>query len=192
MILGQPLDSIVAALLVALEDEHDVARERNVGARQAHGGGSEHGDPTFVIKRATAIEIAVLDHAGERIDTPQLRLDADGVRVRREQDRLALGISAPEARNQVRLARDRRLNDGGLKAQWRESGGHEGHDLAFVAGRVRRIQTHEIARERDDLGVRLGRRDRAGRVDNKRCQRADQDGDASRVLKHDDQASLFR
>ena len=184
VILGQPLDAVVAALLVALEDEHDVALERNAGARQAHGGGSEHRDPAFVIERAAPVEIAVLDHARERIDTPQLRLYADGVRVRREQDRLALGIGAPKARDQVRLARDRRLNDGDLEAQWRESGGHEGRDLAFIAGRVGRIQPHKITRERDDLGVRLGRRDPAARVDDKRCQRADQDGDASPVMKH--------
>ena len=105
MVLGEPVDPVVAALLVGLEDEHDVARERHVRAGEPHGGGGEHRDAALVVEGAAAVEEVAADHAGERVDAPELALDADRVGVRAQHDGLADRVGAAQPGDQMRLAR---------------------------------------------------------------------------------------
>jgi hypothetical protein len=154
VILGEPVDAVIAALLVGLEDEHDVALERHVRAREPHRRRGEDRDAALVVEGTPAIEIAALEHARERIDAPQLGLDAHDVGVRREQDRLAGRVRAAQARDQVRLARRRRRDDVDLEAQRRQPVAHVDGHLRFVAGRIGRVEPDEVAVKRHHLGIR--------------------------------------
>ena len=176
VILGQPLDPVVAALLVGLEDEHDVARERDAIAREPHRRRREDRDAALVVERAAAVEVVAPDEPGERVDAPQVALDAHGVRVRGQQHGLADRRRAAEPRHEMRLAGGRRLDDLDLEPERRQPVAHVGRDQRLVAGGIGRVEPDEVAGERDDLGVGLAR----GRP-GKRSQRDQGDDDRPRV-----------
>ncbi len=60
--------------------------------------------PPLSSKEPRPKRIVASDDAGERVDAPQLALDADGVGVGAQHDRLADGIGAAKPRDQMRLA----------------------------------------------------------------------------------------
>ena len=90
--------------------------------------------------------------ARERVDRPQLRLDADDVLVTGQQDRLG-GRVGPQARDHVGLARRRRRDDLDLEAERLEPLAQELGHLRLVAGRVGRIRLDQLLKQSDDLAI---------------------------------------
>ena len=84
--------------------------------RQHHHRARKDRDAALEVDRAAAVDVAVLDQAGKRIDRPFVALDPDRVRVRGEEDRLLAAV-AMQPREQVRLPRLWRRHDFDLEPE---------------------------------------------------------------------------
>ena len=151
--LGEPARAVVAALLVGLGEQDDVALERHLGARDPRRGHGERGEAALEVHRAAAVDEAASDQARERVHRPEVALDAHDVLVAGQQERLLGRVLGAQAREEVGLARRRRRHDLDLEPERREPRLQQLGDLRLVARRVGGVDPDQLLQQRDDLAV---------------------------------------
>ena len=117
--------------------------------------------------------------AAERVDRPQRRLDADRVLVAGQQQRLLRRLRGLQARDEVRLARRRRLDDVDLEAERLEPRAQQLRDRGLVARRVGGVDADELAQQPGHLALPGVLRARA--LGGEAPQRARGDGDGQQL-----------
>ena len=90
-LVGGEVGAVAGGLLVAGEQDDDVAVGLEAFGAQAQQSGGDRGHALLVVDRAAAVEIAVLLAEREGIAGPVLAARLDHVHVRHQQDRLAPG-----------------------------------------------------------------------------------------------------
>jgi hypothetical protein len=89
-LVGGEVGAVAAGLLVAREQDDDLAARLEALGAQAEQSGGDRGHALFVVHRAAPVEIAVRFAEREGIARPILAARLDHVHMRHEQDRLAL------------------------------------------------------------------------------------------------------
>ena len=112
------------------------------------------GEAALEVHRAAAPDVAAADEPGERVDRPQVALDAHDVLVTGEQQRLGGRVGGAQAGDEVRLAGRRRGHDLGLEPERREPRPQQLGDLLLVARRVGGVGADQLLQQVDDLAVR--------------------------------------
>ena len=118
--------------------------------RRGHG---ERGEAALEVHRAAAVDEAAPDQARERVDRPEVALDAHDVLVAGQQEWLLGRVLGAQARDEVGLARRRRRHDLDLEAERREPRLQQLGDLRLVARRVGGVGPDQLLQQRDDLAV---------------------------------------
>src|SRR5690606_34266222 len=104
-----------AGFLVGSEREHDVTTGSPALAHPGADHGEHHRVHALHVDRAAAPQDAVTDLAGEGVNLPVGRLGGNDVEVPVDEDGVAVGFGAVDARDDVRPA-GRRFDHGGLDA----------------------------------------------------------------------------
>ncbi|MGC4085299.1 MAG: hypothetical protein QM736_25050 [Vicinamibacterales bacterium] len=166
---GEPRRVVLRGFLVGFDEEDDVASQRHLPLRQLHDGTGEDGHSAFEVDGSASVDVAVLDHPGERVDRPLLALDADHVGVRGEQHR-PLASVAFQTRNQVRLPRLGSRHDRDLEPERPQPRRQQLVERPFIAGRIAGIETDDVLQQRsgriDGLRGRAGAQERQQRHEN--------------------------
>jgi hypothetical protein len=145
---------VAAGLLVAQDDQHDVAGRRPPLPVESQDCVDEHGHAGFHVERAAAPDLAVLEPPLERRVRPALPRSRDDVDVTLEEERRAAGARQP--RDEVRPRRilrvARRLDSRGLEPRL------EIRDAwSLVPRRVGRVEPDQVLEELDDTHGRASK-----------------------------------
>jgi hypothetical protein len=104
VVFQQPDDPVVgAAFLVGRERNDDVAIRSKALLAQANEIGDVDCRFVLVVRRPAAVVIAVLFNERERVEIPVRRIGFDDVDMGEEQQRLAAGVAAAKARDEISL-----------------------------------------------------------------------------------------
>ena len=141
---------VAAVLLVAQHREDQVAARLQLAARSAQERVDEHRDAALHVERAAAPDDAVDELGAERRVRPLLPCGLDDVDVAVEQERRRVAGAGRRATRFGRASSRAKIRDStpGVVEQLL----HVRDALAFVAGRVRRVEPDQVAQELDDVG----------------------------------------